>query len=641
MRTAMEASTSHGHGSNWDATTSLDLNHPTLVMLEKCKTRRQFKEILAHMVRLHLTEQTFPMSRLLYFSAISHRENLDFSLALFHHFEFQPNLFMFNTMIAALASIHKRRCFCLYKRMLKSAVSPDKHTLNHLLKACRCLTEVQQVHQHGVISGFSSYSYLQNSLVKIYMENGALALGRKVFDKMSQRDVVSWNSLIWGYVKAGCGREGLKLFQDMCSEGVVPDEFTMVGALGACAKIGVFRSGRSIHTRIIKMGGVSGHCILGNALLDMYVKCKELDYARKVFDVLAVGRDAVSWNILLSGYAKFGKLPMAKRLFDEMPIRDSVTWNSIIDGYAQKGDMVAVVNLFEEMQSHKVKPDGRTIMSLASVIGMTGNLDKGKWVHGLVAEARIKMDAFLGSALVDMYSKCGSVEKALSVFEEVQERDVSVWSAMISGLALHGHGTRALELFRIMQAKEIQPNHVTFTGVLSACSHCGMVEEGLTIFHSMKQIYGIEPCAEHYGCVIDLLGRAGKLMEAKDLIERMSIKPTRSIWGAMLNACRVHQNVEIAEIASRELLKIEPEEDGGYIILSNIYASVGRWRDADIVRQTMENRGVRKVAGQSAVVVNGVFHEFVSADKAHPRWSEIYSLIHNMNNEMKVLNNFT
>ncbi|CAN6442517.1 unnamed protein product [Victoria cruziana] len=635
------AHTGHGHGSNWDSITSLDLGHPTLVMLEKCKTLRQFKEILAQMVRLHLTEQTFPMSRLLYFSAISHHENLHLSLALFRHFEFQPNLFIFNIMIAALASIRRRESFCLYKSMLMSAISPDKHTLNHLLKACRCLTEVQQVHQHSVINGLSSYGYFQNSLVKMYMENGALGIGWKVFDKMSQRDVVSWNSLICGYVKAGHGHEGLKLFQDMFSEGIAPDEFTMVSALGACAKIGLLLGGRSIHTRIIKMGGASGNCFLGNALIDMYVKCKELDHARKVFDVLAVGRDEVSWNILVSGYAKFGKLAMAKKLFDEMPIRDLVTWNSIIDGYAQKGDMVSVVNLFEEMQSHEVKPDERTVMSLASVIGMTGNLDKGKWVHAFLVEARIKLDAFLGTTLIDMYSKCGSIENALTVFEEVQEKDVSVWSAVISGLGLHGHGEKALELFRVMQTKEIRPNHATFTGILSACSHCGLMEEGLAVFHSIKPIYGIEPCAEQYGCVIDLLGRAGKLMEAKDLIEKMPMKPTRSIWGAILNACRVHQNVEIGEIASRELLKIGPEEDGGYIILSNIYASVGRWRDADDVRHMMEKRGVRKIAGLSTIVVNGVFHEFVSADKRHPRWSEMYSLIHNMNNEMKLLNNFT
>lgn len=269
-----------------------------------------------------------------------------------------------------------------------------------------------------------------------------------------------------------------------------------------------------------------------------------------------------------------------------------------------------------------------------------GAIDQGRWIHGVVVRMGTMMDEFLGSVLIDMYCKCGSIERALTVFREVREKDVTVWTTMITGLAFHGHGRKALELFSEMHG-EVTPNEVTFVAVLTACSHCGLVDEGLELFNSMKENYGIEPRIEHYGCLVDLFARSGRLAQAKDVIEKMPMAPSRSIWGAILSSCRTHGNLEMAEIASRELLKLEPEKEGGYVLLSNIYAATKKWSYSDKIRDIMESRGVKKTAGCSSVVVDGINHDFVAADKQHPRWLDIQSTLISLNSEMRLAADFS
>jgi pentatricopeptide repeat protein len=285
------------------------------------------------------------------------------------------------------------------------------------------------------------------------------------------------------------------------------------------------------------------------------------------------------------------------------------------------------------MVMEKVIPDTVTMISLVSAATESGALDQGRWAHGWVIRMQIKLDAFLGSALIDMYCKCGSIERASRVFKEINKKDVTVWTTMITGLAFHGYGSKALELFSEMQ-EDVSPDDVTFVSVLSACSHSGLVDQGIKVFSSMTD-YGIEPGVEHYGCLVDLLARSGRLSEAKDIIDQMPMKPSRSIWGAMLNACQAQGDVELAEIASRELLNLDPEEEGGYTLLSNIYAASGRWSYSKKIRETMESRGVKKTAGCSSLVVDGVVHNFISADKCHPGWVDISSILNCLKNEMK------
>ncbi|XP_058086948.1 pentatricopeptide repeat-containing protein At3g04750, mitochondrial [Magnolia sinica] len=617
--------------SSWDPTVSLILKHPTLVLLEKYRSRAHFKQILAQMMRIHLVTETFPMSRLL-FSSTSHLESLDMAILLFNHYTPQPNLYIYNIMICAL-SFSPIDSIALFKSMLQSCIYPDKQTLLYLLKAAKCLSVGLQIHAHAIITGFSSHVYLQNSLIKMYAENGRMDLAHQVFQQMIEQDAVSWNIMISGHIKNGGSLQALEFFRKMGVSGLKPDEFTAVSLFTACGQLGDARQGKSVHAWIERRKCIALNLIVGNALLDMYVKLEELELARRVFDRAEV-RDCISWNTMIAGYAKVGELEFACKLFNEMPSRDLVSWNSLIAGYAQKGDCRAVMKLFRDMLVENIRPDKVTIVGLVSTAAEMGALHQGRWVHGWLVKNQMKLDAFLGSALIDMYSKCGSIERAFMVFERISERDVMVWTAMIAGLAFHGYGNKALELFREMQEVST-PNAVTLLAILTACNHSGMVDQGHAIFYSMKQISGVEPGIEHYGCLVDLLGRAGRLAEARDVIEKMPMKPSRTIWGAMLSACKAHGNVGLAEIALRELLKLEPEKEGGYVLLSNVYAACGKWSSSDNIRGIMESRGVKKRAGCSSVVVDGVDHEFVAADKRHSRWVEIYCILKSLNREMR------
>lgn len=620
--------------TDWDPTASLELNHPTLVLLERCSTREHFKQILGQIMRSNLIGQTFPMSRLLLFSAISHPENLDMALGLFHHYTPHPNLYIYNTMISALSSFSTSQSFALYYSMLRSGTYPDKHTLLYLLQASRRISEAKLIHCHAVVVGLLSYGYLLNSLVKMYLENGLAGLAHQVFRHMPVVDAVAFNIMIVSYAKKGFSLKGLELFVEMIGSGLEPDEYTMVSLLVCCGQLGNAKLGKSVHAWIERRKFVSAlNLIPGNALLDMYVKLKNLKFARRFFDAL-VEKDIISWNTMIAGYAKVGQLDLAHSFFNEMPKRNLFSWNSLMSGYSRKGDFRTVFQLFNSMVTDNITPDNVTMAIFVHAASEIGELDQGKLIHNRVVRMQIKVDPFLGSALIDMYCKSGSIEKAFRVFRGLTEKDVNVWTTMITGFAFHGYGSKALQLFSQMQG-DVVPNEVTFVAVLTACSHGGLVDEGLKLFNSMKESYGIEPGIEHYGCLVDLFARSGRLSEAKEVIDNMPMEPSQSIWGAVVGACRAHGYMELAEIALTELLKLEPDESGGYILLSNIYASWGRWSCADKIRELMESRGVKKTAACSSVVVGGVFHDFVAVDRQHPRWEEIQSTLNCLKREMK------
>ncbi|XP_062084429.1 pentatricopeptide repeat-containing protein At3g04750, mitochondrial-like isoform X2 [Humulus lupulus] len=590
----------------WDPAVALQFSHPTLILLEKCSSSNQFKQILAQIMRIGLIGQTFPMSRLLLFSAISHPKNLDMAIFLFNHYTPYPNLYIYNTMISAL-SFSKVQSFSLYSSMLHS--------------------------------GFGSYGYLKNSLMKVYLEKGSKGLAYKVFYEMSTPDIVSFNIMIVGNAKDGFFLEAIKLFHEMVSLGLKPDEFTMLGLILSCGLLRDTKLGKSVHGWIERRKASSSlNLILGNAVLDMYAKCNEFELASKIFNAMEK-KDFVSWNTMISGHVKAGELELALYLFNKMPRKDLVSWNSLIAGFAHNGHYKMVMYLFRSMAAENVRPDNITMVCLVAVATQTGALDQGKWIHGMVVRNQMQIDVFLGSALIDMYCKCGSIKRAFLVFQGVTKKDVTIWTTMITGLAFHGYGNKALDLFSEMQ-QDITPNEVTFVAVLTACTHSGLVNEGLYTFYSMKRKFGIEPGVEHYGCLVDLLGRSGKLVEAYNLIEKMPMKPSRSIWGAMLSACRAHGNMELAEIASRELLKLEPEKEGGYVLLSNIYAACEKWNHSDMVREVMESKGVKKIAGCSSLVIDGLVHNFIATDLRNPRWSDIFSILQCLNNEMKMDDDF-
>lgn len=408
-----------------------------------------------------------------------------------------------------------------------------------------------------------------------------------------------------------------------------PDKATVVSVLSACVGLEDLLTGRTVHGYIEKVG-INLTLDLSNSLLGMYSKCRSMDSAECLFERMAI-RNEVTWTFLMVGYVKCGEKEVALEIFNKMPCKDTVSWNALIASFSQCNYFNEALSLFQEMQRTEFSSNALTLVSILSVCARVGALELGKWVHSFIDRNNVEMDAHLGSSLIDMYAKCGCIELSLEVFNNMSHKDVLTWSTMIQGLAMHGHGKLALVLFRKMLDEGVQPDGITFIGVLSACSHGGLVEEGCHFFHLMTQIYGIPPEIEHYSCMVDLFGRRGLLSEAKDFIENISATSHgESIWGAFLGACTIHGNVELAEYATSHLLEMDPDNSGAYVLLSNIYAKASRWNKVGMVRNMMKDNGVQKVPGCSLIEVNGAVHEFFAGDVSHPQSKEIYITLRGM-----------
>ncbi|OEL26804.1 Pentatricopeptide repeat-containing protein [Dichanthelium oligosanthes] len=600
--------TSTAAGLAWDPTVSLRLGHPALVLLERCRGAAPFRAIFAHLLRLGLAFETFPMSRLLYFAtAVSSPRLTREAELLFQHFTPRPNLYIYNLMISAAAASDSsssspsspRRAAALYRSMLAASVHPDERTFLALLRSVERLSEGRQVHAHVVVSGLHSRVYLRNSLIKMYLDAGDVETAELMFRSTPVWDTASCNIMLSGYVNEGCTEKAMRFFRDMASRGIAVDQYTAVALLSCCGRLKNALLGRSVHGVFIRrMDTEDWGLILMNALLDMYAKCGEMNAAIRVFGG-ACEKDIISWNTMVAGFTNVGMLDLACKCFSEAPSRDLISWNALLAGFSRYKDFSTVMRLFDDMLASCVNPDKVTAGTLISTAAGSGSLHYGKCIHSWVVKEFGHQDVFLASALVDMYCKCGNLKVAYSVFEKALDKDVTLWTAMITGLAFNGHGTEALDLFQKMQMEVVTPNGVTLLAVLSACSHAGLLDEGCRIFDAMKQRYGIEPGIEHFGCMVDLLARSGRLTDALGLARRMPMRPSRSIWGSILNASLACQNTEVAGIASKELLHLDPAEEGGYVLLSNLFAAGGHWNHSDKVRQDMGRKGVRKSAGAS------------------------------------------
>jgi pentatricopeptide repeat protein len=486
------------------------------------------------------------MSRLLHFAtAVSSPRLTREAKLLFHHFTPRPNLYIYNLMLSAAAardSSSPPQAAALYRSMLASSVLPDEQTFLALLRSVERLSAGRQVHAHVVVSGLHSRVYLRNSLIKMYIDAGDVETAELMFRSALVLDTVSCNIMLSGYVNEGCSLKALCFFREMAYRGIVVDQYTTVALLTCCGRLKTVLLGRSVHGVIVRrMDAGDNWLILVNALLDMYAKCGRMNAAKRVFGE-ASEKDGISWNTMVSGFANAGMFDLASRFFSEAPSRDLISWNALLAGYARYKSFNEVMKLFHGMLASCVNPDKVTAVTLISAAAGKGSLNHAKSIHGWVVKEFGHQDAFLASALVDMYCKCGNVKVAYYVFEKALDKDVTLWTAMISGLAFNGHGTEALELFCKMQTEVVAPNGVTLLAVLSACSHAGLLDEGCRIFYAMEQRYSIEPGIEHFGCMVDLLARSGKLIDALSLARRMPMRPSRSIWGSILNASLAGQN---------------------------------------------------------------------------------------------------
>ncbi|XP_057450239.1 pentatricopeptide repeat-containing protein At3g22690 [Lotus japonicus] len=645
------------------------------------------------------------------------------------------SLFMCNSLIRGYASagLGDQAILFYIHMVVVMGIVPDKFTFPFLLSACSkimALSEGVQVHGVVVKMGLEEDIFIRNSLIHFYAECGKLGLGRKVFDGMPERNVVSWTSLINGYVGRDMAKEAVSLFFEMVEAGVEPNPVTMVCVISACAKLKDFELGKKVSSFISELG-VKLNTLMVNALADMYMKCGDISTARRVFDEctdknlvmyntvmsnyvhhglasevllildemlqtgprpdkvtmlstiaacaqlgdLSVGRSShafvlrnglegwdnisnaiidmymkcgkretackvfehmsnktvVTWNSLIAGLVRDGDLELAWRIFDEMPERDLVSWNTMIGAMVQASMFVEAIELFREMQNQGIGGDRVTMVGIASACGYLGALDLAKWIYTYIEKNDIHIDMQLGTALVDMFSKCGDPPSSMHVFKKMEKRDVSAWTAAIRIMAVEGNAKGAIELFNEMLKQGVTPDDFVFVALLTACSHGGYVDQGRQLFQSMEKNYRISPQIVHYGCMIDLLGRAGLLEEALDLIQSMPMEPNDVVWGSFLAACRKHKNVELAHYAAEKLTQLAPERVGIQVLLSNIYASAGKWTDVARVRLQMKEKGVQKVPGSSSIEVQGLIHEFTSGDESHAENKQIELMLQEIN----------
>lgn len=517
------------------------------------------------------------------------------------------NSFLWNFLIRGYACNEcSLKALVLYREMLSFGQKADNFTYPFVLKACGDLLLVEtgrRVHSEVVVSGLESDIYVANALLAMYSKFGDMGLARMLFDRMLERDLISWNTMISGYVKNGNPRKALEVFEKMGKAELKADGTTLLGILSACAELMALKLGKEIHAYVVQKSGEICNEFLTNSLIEMYCNCKSLAYSR--------------------------------RLFDGVKLKDTVSWNSMIRGYEQNGDAFESLRLFCRMVMEGAEVDEVTIITILGACDQISALQFGMSIHSCLVKKGFGANIIVGTALIDMYSKCGSLSSSRRVFDEIPRKNLVSWSAMISGYGAHGQGEEAISCYHELVANNFTPDEGVLTSVLSACSHAGLVNEGKHIFNRMTIEYNVKPRLAHYSCLVDLLGRAGYVHEAYELIKTMEVKPSSDIWAALLSACRLHKNVKLAEVSAQKVFEMNPKGVGSYICLSNIYASEKRWDDVERVRAMVRSKGLKKPPGCSFVEVDKMVHRFLVGDKSHPQTHDVYAKLKDLNLRLK------
>nr|XP_009394320.2 PREDICTED: pentatricopeptide repeat-containing protein At5g66520-like [Musa acuminata subsp. malaccensis]XP_018683297.1 PREDICTED: pentatricopeptide repeat-containing protein At5g66520-like [Musa acuminata subsp. malaccensis] len=511
----------------------------------------------------------------------------------------------------------------------------DLRTLSLLRHPRLSMREAKRIHAHLLVSGTISDPYAAGKLVAFcaVSDRGDLDYAGLVFRCLPCRSAFLWNTMIRAHVERGRPADALRLYYQMFAAGFLPNNYTFSFLLRACLDRDSLSDGRKFHAMIVGLGWES-YDFVQNGLIHMYSYCGCVDSARKLFDCSS-NRDVISWTAMINGYAKLGKLDAARELFDRMPERNAVSWSAMITMYAQFGRFKEALEVFSEMQLARVQPNHAGIVGALSACGSLGALDQGKWIHVFAERNGMELDKILGTALIDMYAKCGCVNNALEVFHSMPERDVYAYTAMISGLSNSRHIEEAMDLFSRMEEEGVRPNEVTFICVLSACGRMGLVDRGREIFESMEGVYKIKPGVEHHGCLVDLLGRAGRVEEAKKVVREMPMEPDSYVLGALLNACSMHGEAELGRETVESLKKLGLDHSGVHVLMSNMCASADRWEDVARVRREMEMRKVMKVPGCSMIEVDGVACEFIAGDRSHAQMKEILVAIKRIDMQLR------
>ncbi|KAK9912434.1 hypothetical protein M0R45_036299 [Rubus argutus] len=678
--------------------------HPSAILLELCISMRELHQIFPHIIKNGLYNEHLFQTKLVslfckYGSPIEAARVFDSvgdKLDVFYHTLLKG--YAKNSSLGDAISF-----FC---RMKHDAVAPVVYNFTYLLKACgdnADLRRGREIHGSLITNGFATNLFAMTGVVNLYAKCRQIDDAYKMFDRMPERDLVSWNTIVAAYAQNGLAKRALELVIRMQEEGQRPDSITLVTVLPAVADFGSLLIGKSIHAYVIR-ASFDSLVNISTALLDMYSKCGSVGTARSIFnkmnhktvvswnsmigayaqnedpeeamvifqkmldegieptnvtimealhacadlgdleqgkfvhkllDQLNLGYDVSVVNSLISMYSKCKRVDIAAKLFRVLKGKTVVSWNAMILGFAQNGRVSEALSHFCEMQSQNIKPDSFTMVSVIPALAELSVTRQAKWIHGLVVRKCFDKNVFVMTALVDMYAKCGAVHTARKLFDMMDDRHVTTWNSMIDGYGTNGLGKAAVELFNEMKKGIIKPNDITFLCVISACSHSGLVEDGRRYFASMKEDYGLEPAMDHYGAMVDLLGRAGQLNEAWDFIQKMPMEPGITVFGAMLGACRIHKNVELGEKAADKIFELNPVEGGYHVLLANIYSTASLWDKVAKVRTTMERKGLKKTPGCSLVDLRNQIHTFYSGSTSHPQSKRIYTYLETLGDEIK------
>ncbi|XP_068655556.1 pentatricopeptide repeat-containing protein At4g02750-like [Aristolochia californica] len=496
------------------------------------------------------------------------------------------------------------------------------------------------------------------TMLSAYARNARVVEARRLFDVMPIRNVVAWNAMITGYVQNLQLEEGYRLFLEMPGR----NSITWTSMIDGFVRVGLLDKARELLEKM-PYKNVAAQ----TAIIYGYVQSMRLDEARLLFDQIGC-RDTVCWNTMIGGYAQSGRMDDAIDLMLKMPKKDVVSWNILIAGYSQTGEMSKAVEVFDRMvrknlvswnslvsgltqngfytdalryflvmNREGMKPDHATFACVLSACANLAALQVGRQLHHLILKSGHLNNLFVGNGLITLYSKCGKVIEAKQMFDEMLWVDIISWNSLIAGYAMNGHGKQAIQLFLELETDGLSPDEVTFVGVLSACSHAGLIDKGVEIFHSMTSDYSITPVAEHYSCMVDLLGRAGRLEEAYKLVMAMPVEVNAGTWGALLGASRIHCNLDLAKIAAEKLLELEPYKTSNYVTLSNIHAEAGRWDQVERVRKLMKERGVIKQPGCSWIEVNNRVQAFFADDPTQARLSEVCETLKRLTVKMRII----
>ncbi|KAL2331936.1 hypothetical protein Fmac_019517 [Flemingia macrophylla] len=586
----------------------------------------------------------------------------------------------------------------LFCQMQVEGCKPNNYTVSTVISAFASSGDVaMQIHALVVKLGFEAETSVCNSLISTLSKSGMLRDARAIFDNMENRDSVSWNSMIAGLVTNGQNLETFETFKSMQLAGAKPTDATFASVIKSCTSLKDLALVRVLHSKTLKTG-FSTHQSVATALMVALTKCKEMDDAFCLFSLMHGGQDVVSWTAMISGYLQNGGTDQAVNLFSQMrregvkpnnftysailtvqyavfiseihaeviktnyeksssvgtalldayvklgnfndavkvfeliEAKDVIAWSAMLAGYAQAGETEEAAKIFHRLTREGIKPNEFTFSSIINACtAPTASVEQGKQFHAYAIKLRLNNFLCVSSSLVTMYAKRGNIDSAREVFKRQKERDLVSWNSMISGYAQHGQAKKALEVFEEMRKQNMEVDAITFIGVISACTHAGLVEKGQNYFNVMVNDHHINPTMEHYSCMIDLYSRAGMLGKAMDIINGMPFPPAATVWCSVLAASRVHRNIELGKLAAEKIISLEPQVSAAYVLLSNMYAAAGNWQEKVNVRKLMHKRKVKKEPGYSWIEVKNKTYTFLAGDLSHPMSDHIYAKLSELN----------